>query len=697
MPIISLNGNEYVIDESFIQDYVSRLSPSYRPIGIQQRSDDSSVNRLPRSSFPLGIGFQRMVRETGKGVGGMLDSTCWTHNSVITLGPLQETQTHASPAHHIRRAVIFKGDLWGAFEEDYADDDKELTARKFGATSDNWTGGGDIAGIDSTTHDAAGLRVFDLAVHKSKMYCLRNGGPNTTNVTTTGEITYGIHSSVDGATWADAGGTGFPDASGSNRYITTTTSRRHNHDDDEGRLVSFGNRLLAAIYRDPDATDGDGNVEVVSTTDAGANWASDVTIPSGSGPKAFVNWLDLDGNRSPVLVLAEGVYSVDATNNLFELIYALDGDPASGRWAEVGNDGALYLGLGSGDIVRLAITDTGHLDVIRVGPSGDGLVTARQGHANYFLKTPTKWMLVAYGGHAGSKDASIFMIDTQSILTDPDTGERFMPMHHMYQHATSNLDITYMSYSTEDDATPRLHFAVEGAATDILLHIEEPFANPLLSTTVQYQAQSILRFPYDDLGDPQTTSTVAQVLVVADDLTAGSGGSGGSGDEFIAFRFGVNGASDTTTSLGDFLSGQRTLTFGSGAGVAARRLGRNLLFDRSTTTTNTPKMLELELQAQNLLVGKRKFQVAIDVEKTAKLRPPTVVANTPIQETIITNIEAVATSTTFVAFEIARTGTLRMKVPNDTPPVMQLRLVDATDSGGGYRTGFITITLEEGI
>jgi hypothetical protein len=750
---VNINDQKYALRGGVEHTIIRPLSDAFRTQGIQQRSDDASVNRYPRSGFPLGIGFQTQNRETGRGVGGYLDATCEMGNSAISMGFLQETQTHANPAEHLKKAVNFKGDFWGVLEEDYVGNEvTNLLCRKFGATSDDWTGGGTMT---TPPNNTLGARGFDMVAHKTSLFAIGSGDMGASGYGTGEEVIYSIASSADGAAWASASLIGFPDDSATNRYVTTTTARQNNFDDDEARLLSFGNTLLASIYRDPDATDGDGLIEILSTTDSGANWASDVTIPSGSGPKAFVSWLDLDANRSPVLVTAEVVYSIDITNNVFELIYELDGDPNNGRWAVVGNDGALYLGLGSGDIIRLNITGAGDIDVIRVGPAGDGLVAARQGHANYFLRTPSKWLLVAYGGHAANKNASIFKIDTNTILTDPITGERFMPMHPMYQHATADLDIVAMGYSTEDDATPRLHFAVEGASADVLLHIEEPFANPLISTTVKYQSSSFLREPDDDLGDPQTNSLILQALVQAVGLTADTTG------EYIQLQDGLNGAVDTTNTRGRLTSGVVRLPYGTNAAITAfasgavttvtsnghgltngdivsisgtttyngshtisvvttntfdidvtfvgddatgrwvlpigatgKSQGRKWTFNRGSTATNSPKAKEFEVQAQNLLLDKERFSFTIDLDESPT--PSGKGSNVVSQEQKITNLKAVL-ATTLVLFEYGRSGRLRVRVPNDTPPVWHETLRDSSMSSSGYRTGTVTITVEEGI
>ena len=696
MASVEINGGYYVVAEDsksqkamLLQTYVNRLSTPFRNQGIQVRDDDQSVNRYTYPSFPLGIGWARARRDTGRGVGGLLDSTCWTALGPTTLGKLQETQTHADPAEHFRKALVFKGDLWGFFEEDFsASEITDVMSRKFGASSDDWTGG---STMNVHGDNAFGNRIWDAAVHKSSMFAL--------TVVVDDEIVYQILSNATGSgTWfTAASGTGWPDAATTNDFITTTRTRRNNFDDDVGRLLSFGNILLAAIYLDPDSADGDGTIRVLSTTDSGVNWATDVNIPSGNGPKAFVDWYDLSATRAPVLITAEGVYSIDISNNTFELIYELDGDPANGRYASVGNDGALYVGLGSGQILRLDIfrstSGSTGLDVINIGPPGDGLVTTRTGHVNYILRTPTKWLIVGYGGHASSRDASIFMIDTSVLLTDPETGEKFMPWHHMWQDATGDLDIVAMAYSTEDDATARLHWAMEGSAASILYHIEEPFVHPDQSSTVKYQDDSIsfVRFPVDDLGDPQTIATILQAFVDADDLSATTSG------EYIQEQFGVDGAADTDVTLGNYLSGTKSLSFGSGVGVAGKTIARRLNFFRSATATNTPKLHESELQAHHVLLDKLAYTITIDIQATADDYSENVTADLIDTEVVITALETIAQSTTLVTFTTGRQAQTKVKVPNDRPPVWELSIEDSQGQDTGYRTGFITLILEEGI
>ena len=675
------------------ESYADRLAPPFRTRGVQVRSDDASVNRFVHGRFPLGIGWARMDRDTGRGVGGVLDTTCDIDHRGVTPGRLHISQTHAVPAEHIKRYVLFKSDLWGLFEEDYdAGAITNLVSRKFGATSDDWTGGGNVT---LNTNNTQGARGYDMVGHKNALFAL------TTRQDTDDE--YMVYRSTDGASWAEFTGTNSPlnsTTSGGGALVlaSTTVSRRSNYDDDMGKLLSFGNELVMAVYKHPDATDGDGMIALASSPDSGSNWRPAIFVPSSDGPKALVDWQDMAGRRRPVLVTSEGVHSIDLESGVSTLMFKLDGDPRSGRDAAVGNDGALYVGLSSGALLRLAITGLNALDIITVGPPGDGLVAERQGWVTTLLSTPSRWLLVGYSNTDAATSSSIFKIDTSTILTEPETETKFMRWSHLWQDTVTSAGrhLAKLFYSTEDDGVTRIHFARDDDAQDIMRHIELPFANPAQNSAIAYQAAGILRLPDDDLGDPQSSSRVIQALVDAQDLTAGAGGAGGVGDEFITLRYGLDGAVDTTVSLGDFLSGQRTQSFASGVGVSARRIGINLLFDRSTTITNRPILYEFEVQAQHVLLDKRAWDFVIDIGATVDY-PPTLAANERAEEVIIAALQTFAQAVTLSTFQTGRMAQTRVYVPNDRPPVFDLTVVESAGRNLGYRTGFVTMHVEEGV
>jgi len=694
MAVIELNGNHYTLaqDENgkanITQSYVRRLSSAIRTVGVQQRQDDTSVNRYVHPSFPKGLGWNRQNRETGRGVGGFAYGNAWTMGGPVSIAKLYEGHTlDNDEADYHKRYLIYKGELWGLFEQDFnASQSTAIWSQKFNASDNSWENGNKIDDVDTSSE---GMRVWDACVHKGGMYALTTEAADDNEY----EIFYST-----GAGWSTASGTGWP-AGASAEFIADAIARRNTLTDDIGRLLSFGNTLVAAMFKDPDSDDGDGTIAIYSTADAGTNWVNDCNIPSGYGPKALVDWYDLSLNRSPVLVASEGVYSIDITNNAFSLMYPLDGHSNTGRWSVIGGDGSLYIGTSDNRVIRLAITDSNVLDIMTVGPPGDGFPAAYKTlyGITCLATTPSEWLLVAVGGGVGGYFPHIFAVDTSVILKDEDTGKRYMPWHVMYEHNYGGDVITGMQYTTAGDAVPRLHFAIHGIAVDggtsKMRHIEYAFDNPEMSSNIVYHSiTGTLVLPSDDLGDPQTDTIILQALVDADDLSADTD------DEYITLKYGLNGAASSTTTLGNFLSGTKTLTFGSSSeGVTAKRIQFQLEFDRGSTTGNSPKMHEFEFQAQHIMLDKKAWDFTIDIGATARDFSPTVAAGEKAEELIITNLETVAESNTLVTFTNGRVTQTRVRIPSEGAPVFNLAVEDSFLDDTGYRTGFVTLRVEEGI
>jgi hypothetical protein len=54
-------------------------------------------------------------------------------------------------------------------------------------------------------------------------------------------------------------------------------------------------------------------------------------------------------------------------------------------------------------------------------------------------------------------------------------------------------------------------------------------------------------------------------------------------------------------------------------------------------------------------------------------------------------------STTLLTFTAGGMSQARVKIPNDRPPVFDLAVVDSNKNRRGYRTGTISVRVEEGI
>tara|TARA_Y100000310_G_scaffold38739_1_gene36238 strand:- start:496 stop:2574 length:2079 start_codon:yes stop_codon:yes gene_type:complete len=655
--------------------------------GSITRQDNRKIQRLVFDNWTAwGIGWPRMRRDKGSAISGMRDATALTlHSEGITPGILNNAQTHASPANHIRRYVNFLGDFWGIFEEDYAADAiTDIVCRKFGSASDDFTGGGTVS---SGGENAVGQRVWDATVHKGRIVVLHND--TIAGSGTTAEDSYSISDSPDGATFTERRGTGF--ASYSDAGLTTTITRRNNFDDDMGRVLDFGNTLMVALY---DLV-GDSVIHVSYSVDQGANWTDGAQVFSGDGPKAFVRWrnpFSSPSADSPVLITAEGVYRVDSAGTTFDLIHPLDGNPNNGRWAVVGQDGGLYIGLGDGSLRVLYITSPG---VVEVRTSGRGLLpAARQGHINCMIAPSLPWLIVTYGGHAGDKQSSIFAIDYQ-WQKDPATDRVFQPWHSMYLEADDDIDLYMLGYSTEDDATPRLHFALEHASTAEMYHLEQPFANPLSGVSQQFQSSSYIEWAEDDLADPNADSLLLSAGVDADNLSITDT------REHIEHEYGLNGDVSTTVSdFGKYVSGDKQLFFGrtnqnigssadagKSEGISAKTVRHRLILNRGAAgSSSRPLLKEFEVQAkakQELLIG---YRVPVDLEALTSVQRDS--------EQVISDIESVLTSVTLVEFEYGKSG---IKLVEAVPSsALFEHFVDGERMRfSGRRTGTAVLFLEE--
>src|SRR3990172_8915861 len=122
MAVVSINGFDYVLKRgtkltwSYVQPFQDVIRQRE---GYLSPQDNQAVTRL-KYGWKNGIGWVGQEGERGRGECGLGDSTWNTLHRQASYGILHESQTHAAPADHLVAYVNFKSDLWGLFEEDYA-------------------------------------------------------------------------------------------------------------------------------------------------------------------------------------------------------------------------------------------------------------------------------------------------------------------------------------------------------------------------------------------------------------------------------------------------------------------------------------------------------------------------------------------------------------------------------------------------
>jgi hypothetical protein len=185
----------------------------------------------------------------------------------------------------------------------------------------------------------------------------------------------------------------------------------------------------------------------------------------------------------------------------------------------------------------------------------------------------------------------------------------------MRQHGTADEKIEWIAISAEDDATPRLHYAIRtGTAVSNTKFLGQPLTNPNSGVTIKRELTGYLDMPYLDAGLLESGIWL-QYQVNAEGLSASASG------EYIVVTDGIDSAGTvaarTTNARGNILSGTTTLTIASGAGVASVNLGARLVMHRDGgTNTDTGKLKDVAIIVRKKPADRRRFETWVSIEAT---------------------------------------------------------------------------------
>jgi hypothetical protein len=481
--------------------------------------------------------------------------------------------------------------------------------------------------ISISPSNAHGIRVFDTTVHKGSIFTIM-----TDDVI---EGAYQWSKSSNGATWVGGNGSSWP----ASVYLHTDKTRVNNWAQKYAAILGFGTNIIVAIYEDPDSAAGTNTkVRIGYSDDSGATWTfhANLVIPCTDTPNiSLISARDIFstfGATIPALVTSDNIYLLDITNDSYQAMLPsgiLGGTANEALAVSHASDASIYVSKASGDILRIAIPSPGVIDIRNIGPNSrakvlesDGLVAARQGHANFMWGGDPRWLFVAYGGHASGKNGSVLCFDYV-------TGA----WHSFYRDATADRNTTRIIGSDESDGVSRLHITTDAAASSVLQQFEEPYVSAATGATQQYRSTGYVEWAEDDLGDPHADSAILTIRLDADGLDNVStieGGSGTSTD--VEIEYGVNGAAwDNVSTLGLFGSDDLTLFLGKtnqntpGAseagtpvGISAKTFRMRAELKRDGTVTNTPKIKEVQTEHINKSEDLNGFVISIDVGATAQ-------------------------------------------------------------------------------
>ena len=408
-----------------------------------------------------------------------------------------------------------------------------------------------------------------------------------------------------------------------------------NEDIDAGLLAEIGGELVAAVWDEAGKV-----IRFYSSTDGGDKWQDEnVRLGSNNGPQGLVVYPDIDRENKLYLATNEGVHIIDtgSTDWTSELVFRMPSHEDNGRRMAIHN-GGIWVAQGVGDsspppVSR--ITVQGDRRVIEAGYGlsfGDGVPEDLHG--------PIRWMVSAgdflfasVGGGAADTNARVVCWNGKG-------------WHHMTKYGTANKKIQWIDFSSRDDGTPRLHYAVRtGNTVSNTAFLAEPLVNPRSGVGIKRADldgtnAGHIELPYFDFGLPQESKSILAVHVVAEDLTDTS-------NEFIEVEYGINGAA-TTTDLANFTSSTVKATFGSDAGLSAKNIGFRLKFNRADgTNTNTPKLRDFVVEGYVVPTIQYEHQMTIDIKETAQITGQSV-------ETVISNLETIVSSVTQVVFKFGR-------------------------------------------
>jgi len=262
----------------------------------------------------------------------------------------------------------------------------------------------------------------------------------------------------------------------------------------------------------------------------------------------------------------------------------------------------------------------------------------------------------------------------------------------MVRHGTANKEIQWIDVSADDDATPRLHYAIRtsSSASDTKF-LEQPLANPQSGVSIDRETSGFIDLPYIDAGMPLISKSFLRVGINAEDLSASTS------NEYINVDYGEDDGSGglnvrSNTDLGNFLSGTSIITFASNAGLSSRNLGLriNLIRDGGTDT-DTPKLKDVEIDALPHIPILQRFSLRIDLVASAALDDTTVEAKISQLETATDSVIQVPfqygnMTRTYVAI---KSISYTEKLVN---PGGDIRSVPDTNS---QRAGFADVVLEE--
>ena len=475
------------------------------------------------------------------------------HPSGVYLPLLQQTST-TTGLEVWRKSAKFSGNLWTFWDDDSGTD---IVAYTYDGSETKVTSGGSVLAAGSEAV------LLDVMPHKDRMVALFAVVDN-----------HIIYHSTDGATWSAAATTPIS----TNLLADNITV----HEDiDGGLLAQAGNEAIAIIWEETN-----GVITFFSSADNGDVWVDEtLNIASSNGPQGAVIYPDIDGVEKLYLATREGVHIVDISVATWtnDLILPMAHHNDNGRGMKV-YDNVIWVPHGVDDDESAPITTIRVAGSERIYTSGMGLAGGDGVPASMLgpirdMDTEGQYLVACGGGGKAGRNAWI-IAHNRAVSSDGVGG-----WHSIVRHGTANVKIEHVAISQNDDATPRLHYAVRtgtgATAATSMKFVEQPFTSPLSGVTIPREATGFIDRPEVNGGMPTTDGALLQYRGEVTDVDSATTG------DYFNIDYGVNNATrGSYTNWGDILSGTKTLGLASGAGVQATSFAirENLIRDDTNPT-----------------------------------------------------------------------------------------------------------------
>ncbi|MDA1189524.1 MAG: hypothetical protein O2854_07615 [Chloroflexi bacterium] len=438
--------------------------------------------------------------------------------------------------------------------------------------------GGTASGVIKTSPSATIQTGHRLLVHKDKMYALIVDGG-----------THKVYYTTDGSAWTLATGIG----------TSLMTAQSAGDNDDAGTLMEIGGELVAVLWHEA-------NNSITFYSSANGTSFSDesVDIITASGVKGVVRYpgpITDDGDKLYVGT-QEGLYEVDTALAPWTFIqaYALPSHADNCRSMKLHTDGAVWIPIGVGNNQPTKIIRMMNGGGVRQFLRGFGLDFQDGVPAD--LYGPIRWLhsqpgmlFASVGGGAAGRNARVIC----HVDANPDDGEPHW--HHMTQHGTADVKIYHVSF----DGT-RLHYEVRTAtATSDSRYMTDAMLKPQHAGSTPRELNGNVDYPEVDGGMPTTGGAFLGVALDAHELSSTNAG------DYINVDYDTDDVDwSNLTDMGDILSGTKTLTLASGAGVSATSFATRLnLIRDSGDNTDTPHLHSLELRYEKVPSTLKGFEV----------------------------------------------------------------------------------------